>query len=453
MLNLNQLKKLYVNSPMWMKKLYASIPYEIRNGSEYRKWKAFLQDNTNKEEYTFFKIKETVLYAYESTKYYNTEWKKLGISPYDINSIKDFKSLPFISKDIVRNNFSDFMVQKYPKNKTFYVTTGGSSGDPMKYLQSNNIWIKELAFGMNYFSKYGYKPSMLKASFRGGEFNDLKKDQYWKYNPIHNEVHFSPFHINKNTIFSYVKDLNKLRPKFFHTYPSSLLLLIEQMQEQNLKLDYQVEAVFLISENFLDEDVTLIKDFLKCKVSSFYGHSERLIFAPSYDDALSSYQPDFRYGYAELINKNDDIITENHEEGEIVGTSFDNFAMPLIRYKTEDYTSYIDKDNDVISLIDGRWTKEYLLGTDGFKLYLTALNMHSNIFKNVIAFQYHQTEIAKVDLWFVVNKKFTKTDSIAILNALHQKAGHAIKFNVKIVNQLKLTKRGKLQNVIRTINA
>ena len=452
MLNLNQLKKLYVNSPMWMKKLYASIPYDIRNGSEYRKWKVFLQENTNKEEYTLFKIKETVLYAYESTKYYNTEWKKLGISPYDINSIKDFESLPFISKDIVRDNFSDFMAQKYPKNKTFYVTTGGSSGDPMKYLQSNNVWIKELAFGMNYFSQYGYKPSMLKASFRGGEFIDLKKGRYWKYNPIHNEVHFSPFHINKNTVFQYAKDLNKLKPKFFHTYPSSLLLLIEQMKAQNLKLEYDVEAVFLISENFSNEDVKIIQDFLQCKVSSFYGHSERLIFAPSYD-VLSSYRPDFRYGYLELIDNNNDVVVNNHIKGEIVGTSFDNFAMPLIRYKTEDFTSYIDKDKDLISLIDGRWTKEYLLGKDGFKLYLTALNMHLDIFKNVLAFQYHQTEIAKVVLWLVVNKNFNKFEKDAIVKALHNKAGHAIQFETKIVNQLELTKRGKLKNVIRTIHA
>jgi len=449
MLNLNQLKKLYVNSPMWMKKLYASIPYDIRNGSEYRKWKAFLQENTNKEEYTLFKIKETVLYAYKSTKYYNTEWKKLGISPYDINSIKDFESLPFISKDIVRDNFSDFMAQKYPKNKTFYVTTGGSSGDPMKYLQSNNVWIKELAFGMNYFSQYGYKPSMLKASFRGGEFSDLKKGQYWKYNPIHNEVHFSPFHINKNTVFQYVKDLNKLKPKFFHTYPSSLLMLINEMQEQNLFLSYPVKAIFLISENFSSNDIDKIRNFFQCVVSSVYGHSERLIFATSYNSELETYHIDQKYGYFELVNSSGNSMSTNMQKGEIVGTGFDNFVMPLIRYRTADYTSYINYKLDLIARVEGRWSQEYLIGYDKCKIYLSALNVHAAVSQNIIAFQYHQNKFGKVDLWIIKGKNFTNRDKNAFLLALKKKVGHNITFNVCIVKQLKLTKRGKFIPVVR----
>ena len=36
--------------------------------------------------------------------------------------------------------------------------------------------------------------------------------------------------------------------------------------------------------------------------------------------------------------------------GEIVGTSFDNFAMPLIRYRTNDFTSYLNVDNSLINL-------------------------------------------------------------------------------------------------------
>lgn len=63
-------------------------------------------------------------------------------------------------------------------------------GSPMKFLQSYNVWKKELAFIMNFFSQYGYKPSMMKASFRGGEFDGLPLDRYWKYNPVHNEIHF-----------------------------------------------------------------------------------------------------------------------------------------------------------------------------------------------------------------------------------------------------------------------
>ena len=42
MFNLNQVKHYYINSPMWMKKIYSDIPFDFRNGAEYRKWKKLL---------------------------------------------------------------------------------------------------------------------------------------------------------------------------------------------------------------------------------------------------------------------------------------------------------------------------------------------------------------------------------------------------------------------------
>ena len=40
------------------------------------------------------------------------------------------------------------------------------------------------------------------------------------------------------------------------------------------------------------------------------------------------------YGLVELIKEDGSQCREEGEEGEIVGTSFFNFSMPLIRYKT-----------------------------------------------------------------------------------------------------------------------
>jgi len=448
-MNLNQLKKLYTSSPLWMKRLYASIPYEIRNGADYRKWKKFLEEEINEEEYKLLKMKESVLYAYENTAYYKSTFDYLHISPSDINDLKDFQRLPFIDKDIVRENFAALTVKSYPANKTFFVTTGGTSGAPMKFLQSKNVWAKELAFVMSYFAKYAYKPSMLKVSFRGGEFDDLPSNKFWKYNPVHNEMHFSPFHINEKNIEYYVKDLNTQKPLYFHTYPSSLLLFIEQMKNKGIQLNYQLKAIFLISENYSMKDIKKIKSFFACPVSSFYGHSERLIFAPTSTDDLSIYKADNRYGLFELIDQSGQPIHENNQRGEIIGSSFDNFAMPLLRYKTNDFTNFVDHGNNEISMIEGRWTQEYLVGKDGLKLYLTALNMHSDIFKNVIKYQFHQNKPAHAELHVIVNKLFQESDKKNVLKALEQKAGHAITFDIRIVEQLELTSRGKFKNIVQ----
>lgn len=449
MLTLNQLKTLYTKSPLWLKKLYASIPYEIRNGSDYRKWKKFLEEEINTEEYQLLKLKETIFYAYENTLYYKNIFDRLGCNIHDFNDLKDIEMLPLIDKDTVRKYYDDMIAKSYPQKKTFFVTTGGSSGEPMQFLQSKNVWNKEWAFGFNLFSKYGYFPNMIKASFRGGDFTNLKKDIYWKYNPMHHELHFSPFALNFDTVKFYVDELNTQKPLVYHSYPSSLLLLINCMKEMNLVLDYRPRLIILISENYSKLDIETINHFFQCQVISFYGHSEHLIFAPTIDKELAQYQIDKRYGFCELVDSGNKTIRDNLTKGELVGTSFDNFAMPLIRYKTNDYASYIDYENSVIGTIEGRWKQEFLDGYNGSKIYLTALNMHSDIFTNVVQFQFIQKVVGQVDFLVIPKNEFNTIDEENILKAFRNKVGSAIEFNLIKVNQLVLTERGKVKKIIK----
>ena len=451
MLNLNSLKSLYTNSPLWIKNLYASIPYDIRNGRDYRTWKSFLKENLNTQEYQLLKIKETILYAYENTTYYKKTFDNIQCTPHDINKLQDISKLPLIDKDIVRNNYDDIRVKHYPKKNSFFVTTGGSTGQPMKFLQSKNVWGKEVAFVNNYFESLGYTHKDLKASFRGGDFDKIKKNQFWKRNPINNELHFSPFHINSTNIHYYVKELNRTKVKFFHTYPSGIISLIDNMKNEGLKLNYQVQGIFLISENFTKDDINYIKNYFNCKVSAFFGHSERLIFAPLDDISHDNYQVNKYYGLTELIDKSKETIITENTNGELIGTSFDNYAMPLIRYKTGDYTSYKNYNKQLLNLIEGRWDNEYISGKNGLQLTLTALNMHSDIFKNCINFQFLQKREAEAELLIVPKKEFNEQDKDNILNALNKKAGHAIKFTIKTVPSLVLTKRGKTKKLIKEV--
>ena len=449
MLDLNNLKKYYYDSPLWMKKLYGLIPFDIRNGSEYRKWKKFLHEDISREEYELLKLKETIAYAYENTLYYKELFDQLQVSPHDINERKDLAKLPTIDKKAVKENYSKLIASSFPSRKRFYVTTGGTSGAPMKFLQSKNVWAKEVAFVMNYFEKYGFLTNMIKASFRGGDFDGLPENIYWRDNPHASEIHFSPFHINDRTIKFYVDELNRRQIKYFQTYPSSVKLLIESMKKNNLQLTYQVDTVFLLSENIVESDVKLIQSFFNCRVSSFFGHSERLIFATNFSSKLNSYKIDRRFGLFELLDDKQNIVGAEAEKGEMIGTSFDNYAMPLIRYRTNDWTSYLDSKNFIVNNIEGRWKQEYLDGKDGMKSYLTALNMHSDIFKHVIKYQFVQPQPGYAELHLSVKRGFSDYDKRIILEALNKKAGHTIFFTVKIVDSFTLTHRGKFINIVK----
>ena len=214
-MNLNKLKNLYVSSPTIIKKIYSLIPFGIRNGLQYRKWLRAL--NTNKKGLDRDPF-ETLNYVRNNFEFYHNLYKN--------KNLENWEDVPLIEKSLIQNALSDFEKTNVPK---FYVTTGGVTGKPAKFFQSNNVWFKELAFVNHFFGKFGYRPMDLKLSLRGGDFNNLRKDEFWMYNPINNEIHFSPFHLTNDTVKLYVNQINKKKPRYFHSYPSGLLRLSKLM--------------------------------------------------------------------------------------------------------------------------------------------------------------------------------------------------------------------------------
>ena len=447
-MNLNFLKEIYDNSPLFIKRIYSKMPIGVRHSRDYKACISILNTPPiDIEKFQFEKLKSTLIFAYENTQYYEELFNEIQFNPYKFRNIEEFSVVPVLSKDIVKKNFDKLLIKSFDKSKNFYVTTGGTTGQQSKFWQSNNVWKKEMAYVHYYWGKYNYTHKQLKASFRGGEF----PNSYWKYNPIQNEIHFSPFHINTETIDVYVNKLNDLKPLFFHGYPSSILSLIDNMNLKSKKLDYHLSCIFLVSENYTKDQIKKIKDFFKCDIFTFYGHSERLVFAPSIDKDLTLYKPDSFYGFFELVDNKNETITANNISGEIIGTSFDNYAMPLIRYKTGDKTSFADIDNNIINCIEGRWKQEYLEGINGQKITLTALNLHSDVLKNVLNYQFYQKKAGDAVLFIKINSSFSEFDKKKILVALNRKAGHVINFSIKIVDEFKLTERGKFKLLINKI--
>lgn len=432
---LNKLKELYSKSPSILRNFYGYIPNRIKYGKTYRYWENII----NKKHKLERSPKSIVEYAIQNFSFYKNLYEKINIDNWD--------SIPLLDKKTVQSHLHEFENSKLRK---FYVTTGGVTGKPAKFFQSNNVWYKEMAFLYSFFNVHGYKPPSLKVSFRGADFSKLNKNEFWIYNPSHYEINFSPFHINHSTINIYVDKLNELKSDFFHGYPSAFITLADNMKKHNLKLNYKPKCFFLISEGYDDKLIEYLESFFKCKITSFYGVSERVVFATPVN-GIQSYKPDENYGYFELVDAEGNIISDNNIEGEIVGTSYDNLAMPLIRYKTGDFTHYIDYKNKIFNKITGKWGQNYLYGFGGEKISLTALNIHSEELNFIKKIQYIQTEYGKVNVSIL-----TDIDNLNILKIesfLSKRVDKKIMFSIQVKDSLLLNKRGKAPLIISKIKS
>jgi phenylacetate-CoA ligase len=382
--------------------------------------------------YQFDELKKILIYADCNVLYYTELFDQIGFRPKEMKFIEEINVIPYLTKEIIRENYEKLISTKKISKGYYSATTGGSTGKPLKVLLDYECVFKENAFNHHFYGKLGYKTEDRLATFRGVEFGD----KLWKYNPMQNELLFSPFKLSNITLKDYVDMINKFKPDYLNGYLSSLYYFAKLLSENNLKLNYPIKGIFLCSENIDKKMREFLEQFFQVSSLTSYGHSERCIIAE--EISPNEYVFDPYYGYTEFIKIEDTIST-------IVGTGFLNKTMPLIRYITDDNCYFLSQGYAIES---NRKSTDGLYGYNGEFFGHATLNFHNDIYKNLLRYQYVQTQKGKVDLLLIVNKNFKVQEIEFIKKEIDKKTKGVIDFNIKITDQLILSMRGKYKMYI-----
>jgi phenylacetate-CoA ligase len=387
-------------------------------------------------EYQLKQLKQILIYSFKNIPYYKNLFKEISFDPSKFSYFDQMTSIPLLTREIVRNNF-DNLISKEPVKNGFYVgTTGGSSGLPLKFLLDYDSIYKENAFIYYFRKKLGYKFGDKLATFRQLEYGD----KLWKYNPMHNEMLFTPIRLSKLTIAAYANKMNDLAPHYLNGYLSAIWYFAKLLDEFKIKLSFKLKGIFLISENIDPEQRKFIEDFFKVKSITFYGHSERCSIAEEFSPGRYKFDP--YYGYTENIE------TENNKCF-IVGTGFLNLTMPFIRYQTDDVCS---ADGQYFSIEGKRNTTIGLYGFNDEFLTSSIFDLDKELFKNIITYQFVQYKKGVAELRLIVNKQFHTSEIEMIKKDIHADTNGVIDIEVKVVDSLILSPRGKYQMYISNIN-
>lgn len=434
-----------------LRPLIYKIPNKYRYGKYYRNFYKQIDDFfqlplEEKRKIQLKKIQEIVEYAYFNVPYYKELLDKNNIS-YKINSFEEFEKIPYLTKDIIRNNLDKLKSKE--KIKNIKVMTGGTTGMPMEFYLDKKVVINELAFVDYYWNKFSnkYKNTSKIAVLRG---NIPSKNK--KFEKIGNRLILSSFKLLKNNTEEYLKVLEEFNPDYLHIYPSSLSLVAEYIFENNIKINLpNLKGIYSSSETLNDFQREIIEKVFKVKICDLYGHSERAVIA--FDNIKNeNYTLDLLYGYTELINENNkNIISKSLEEGEIVTTGFWNKSMPFIRYKTGDNAVSFEK-YDSLKKISGRKSEYFIDKNNNKVLFTWADEPFWNCKEKVDAYQYVQNEVGKCQLKIVKSKKFllTENNEKEIKNELKRLYPN-IEFYISYVENIERTKRGKYKYLIQNI--
>jgi phenylacetate-CoA ligase len=436
-MNYNKIKNFYNKIPKELLFFLNFLPYSFFCGAEYRRTikKLHYFDLLSHEEKVKLRNEKLISYLNDAIRYtpfYRDYAKKYRIK--SITDVEQFFDFPIISKDDVNESLTRFLDIRFI-NKRFKVSTGGSTGKQTELYLSNKCYKKEWAFVNFYLSSRGVDVNSKRLSLRG--VSGISSENFLGKNPLYKELLVSPFKLSSKNIIDNYPDIKDFCPQWIHGYPSSITEFSNKLVSLDLKLP-SIKHILLVSEKLYKQQFSDINAAFNAEVLSFYGMTERLIFA-TYENG--SFWPHYMYGVCEEIDK------------ELIGTGFINGATTLIRFRTGDSASVIKKNHFVheITSLEGRWGRDYLVGFDGVKITMTALNTHCDSLSLVSKYQFKQYKIGECELLVVPLPGFNHANLNLIKNVFQQKVGKQLLINAKVVENIPLSKRGKHLFIINEI--
>lgn len=359
-----------------------------------------------------------------------------------------FGRLSIMEKDSVSANWRAL----HPQSVADFdlVTTSGSSGQPLKFLLDRERSVIEWAFLNDAWSQIGYTAGAKRALLRGFEIENVDK-QPWEYDAGLRELRLSSFHLSKHWLPTYVKQIQKKKISFLHGYPSALEILARHLVQQGRsELANTTKGIILTSEAHYPHQISLYRTaFPKAKIVSFYGLSEKVLFAVSdpTDPFLFWFNP--IYGIAELINTDGSPITKIGDRGALVGTGLQFRGTPFIRYDTGDVAelAVLPSVSNGFRLgvrnITPRRSTEYLVGRDGSLISMSALNIHSAAYTTMEIFVIEQDTPGHAVVKAVVAAGRTEDEVSAFIDEIGRKTGKNLIFTIEIVSDIPPGPRGK----------
>lgn len=430
-----------------------NIHIDLQN-KHYREWIKFLKETENwtKEQiknYQLREIKRIVRYAYENTIGYYDLYNEHGIDPFSIKTLKDFRNLPFVTKEMIRDNLDEFSVNV--KNRE-YVTTGGSTGIPFGFYRDKIAFAKELASKAHQYYRIGWKEGDKQFVLRG---LIISSPDHVKYYPEFYELRCSSYHLTPEWMEYYRQKAFEFQPDWLKCYPSSGYIFAKFL-EKTKKSFPPIKGILCASENLYDYQKELLTRVFKTRVFSHYGHYELAVLGGfcEYEDY---YHVLPQYGYAELIDKDGNLVSNSGDIGEIVGTSFIMQITPFIRYKTKDVAKLKGWDcpscgrpYQLWERIEGRLQELIISNTDRY-ISMTAINMHDDIFDNIKQFQFYQEKKGILEFRFIPKNNCNQDIVLDMKKRLLRKLGDDILLKMKSVQNIPLTARGKHRFLIQKL--
>lgn len=287
------------------------------------------------------KLQATIRHCMNSP-FYKKKFEEMGIKPEDIKTPADVRKLPFTTKQDLRDNYP-FGLASVPLEKCVRLhSSSGTTGNPTVVLHSQ----KDLDEWANAVARclwmVGLRPTDIFQNSSGyGMFTGGLGFQYGA-----ERLGMLTVPAAAGNTLRQIKFITDFGTTAIHAVPSYLTRIKEVMDQQGIdpRKDTKLKVLAIGAEPHSEEQRKRIENMFGVKAYNSFGMSEMcgpgVAFECKEQNGLHFWED---YYIVEIVDPETLEPVPDGEIGELILTTINREAMPLIRYRTRDLTRVLGR--------------------------------------------------------------------------------------------------------------
>lgn len=394
------------------------------------------------------RLQKTVRHCMNSP-FYKQRFAENHLSPEDIRSLDDLQKIPFTTKQDLRDTYP-FGLASVPLGKTVRLhSSSGTTGNPTVILHTQkdlDEWANAVA---RCLYMVGLRPGDIFQNSSGyGMFTGGLGFQYGAERLGMLTVPAAAGNTKRQ-----LKFISDFGTTALHAIPSYAARMYEVMQEMGIdpRRDTKLRTLIIGAEPHSEEQRRRIEDMLGVKAYNSFGMSEMcgpgVAFECQEQNGLHIWED---YYIVEIIDPDTLEPVPEGEVGELVLTTINREAMPLLRYRTRDLTRILPgecpcgRHHKRLDRMKGRSDDMIILkGVNIFPIQIETILLQ---FKELGSDYLITLETAESNDEMTVEVELSQlfTDDYGRLQALTREITRQLKDEILVTPRVKLVPKGAL---------
>ena len=280
------------------------------------------------------KLVKQVKHVYENVPYYRDLMDKKGVKPEDIHGIEDLHKLPFLTKSDLRDAYPYGLLAKPLSECVRIQSTSGTTGRRVvAFYTQHDVDLWEDCCARAIVAAGGTKDDVCQVAYGYGLFTGGPG-----LNGGSHKVGCLTLPMSSGNTERQIQFMTDLSATILCCTPSYAAYIGESLKEQGYKPeDIPLKAGIFGAEPWTNEMRRGIEETLGIKAYDIYGLTETsgpgVAFECCEQSGMHINEDHF---LAEIIDPDTGEVLPEGSKGELVFTSLDKEAFPLLRYRTRD---------------------------------------------------------------------------------------------------------------------